>query len=150
MMGSACTCRYLIISLLLQRPIRLMMSWSTPKQSKAMAPAACRDLAETSWYVNPRQVPAKSFTVALRWAVILGGVTFNHWPRGDLNWARGVSAGASWCLRCITRLRKASLGHNRGVPCGPMAISPPSHDIFLSAEGEDNEGGRGEVIVGGS
>ena len=30
-----------------------------------------------------------------------------------------------------------------------MADFPPSHAIFLSAEGEDNEGGGGEVIVGG-
>ena len=39
-------------------------------------------------------------------------VMFNQWPRGELHRARGVSAGASCCLRCITRLRKSSLGHN--------------------------------------
>ena len=98
--------------------------------------------------MKPRGVPTKSFTVALRWAVILGGVTFNQWPRGDLNRARGVSAGASCCLRCITRLRKASLGHNRGSP-GPMADFFSVHAVFLSAEVKDNEGGSVEFIFGG-
>ena len=48
MMGSAYTWRYLIILSLLQHPIRLMVSWSAPDQRRAMAPAARRDLAETS------------------------------------------------------------------------------------------------------
>ena len=79
----------------------------------------------------------------------LRGVAFNQWPRGDLNRARGVSDGTSCCLRCITRLRKASLGHNRGVPCGPMANFFSSHAVFLSGEGKDNKGGGGKVIIGG-
>ena len=48
MMGAACTWRYLIISLLLQRPIRLMMLWSIPEQRRDMAPSAQKDLEETS------------------------------------------------------------------------------------------------------
>ena len=40
------------------------------------------------------------------------------------------------------------LGAYEGVSCGPISDFPPSHAIFLSAEGEDHEGG-GEVIVGG-
>ena len=99
--------------------------------------------------MNPRGVPAKSLTVVLRCDVILGGVTFNQWPWVDLNRARGVSAGESCCMRCITRLRKASLGHNRG-PLWPHGQFFSSHAVFLSGEGKDDEGGGGEVIVGGS
>ena len=62
--------------------------------------------------------------------MILGGFTFNQWPRGDLNWARGVSAGASCCLRYITRLRKASLGYNRGFPVAPWPIFSPHTPFF--------------------
>ena len=46
-------------------------------------------------------------------------------------------------------VRTSRLGRKGGVPCGPMANFSPSHAIFLSAEGEDHEGGGGEVIVGG-
>ena len=48
----------------------------------------------------------------------------------DLNRARGVSAGASCCLRCITRLLKAFLGHKRGSPVAPWPISPPCMPFF--------------------
>ena len=94
-------------------------------------------------------VPAKSLTVVLRCDVILGGVRFNQWPQGDLNRARGVLARASFCLMCITRLRKNSLGHNSASPVAPWPIFS-SHAILLSGEGKDHEGGGCEVVVGGS
>ena len=130
MIGSACTWRYRSILLLLQRPMRLMMSLSTPEQRSAMAPAARRDRAETSLYVNPRWVPARSLTMALRWAVIIVGVTFVQRPLGNLKRARGVFAGASCCRRCVTRRRKASFGHNSGSPVAPWPIFSPRTPFF--------------------
>ena len=61
MIGSACACRYLIMLSLLQRSIRLIMSWSTPEQRRSMAPAAHRDLAETSLCVKPRGGSCEEF-----------------------------------------------------------------------------------------
>ena len=58
-----------------------------------MAPATRRDRAEMSLYVKPRWVPARSLTVALRWSVIIVGVTFVQRPLGVLRRARGVFAG---------------------------------------------------------
>ena len=66
--------------------------------------------------------------------MILGGVTFNQLPRGDLNRARGVSFGTSCCLRCITRRHKASLGHNSGSPVAPWLIFSPCTPFFWVAK----------------
>ena len=80
--------------------------------------------------------------------MIIMGVKFVQCPIGDLKQARGVSAGASCCLRCVTRRHKASFGHNSGSPVAPWTIPPP-HDIFLSAECEYHKGGGGELIICG-
>ena len=79
-----------------------------------MAPASRRDRTETSLYVKPRWVPARILTLALRWAVIIVGVTFAQRPIGVLKRVRGVSVGAPCCRRWATCRRNASFGHNRG------------------------------------
>ena len=125
MIGSACTWRYRSILSLLQRPMRLIMSFSTPEHRSAMAPASQRDRAEKSLYVNPRWVPVRSLTMALRWAVIILGVTFVQLPLGFLKRARGVFSWAPCCRRCITRRRKASFGNNSGSPVASWPIFSP-------------------------
>ena len=130
MIGSACTWRYHSMLSLLQRPMRLMMSLSTPEQRSSLAPDDRRDRAETSLYVNPRWVPPRSLTVALRWAVIIVGVTFVQLPLGILKQVRVVLAGAPCCWRCVTRLHKASFGHKNGSPVAPWPISSPRTPFF--------------------
>ena len=146
MIGSACMWRYRSILSLLQRPMRLMMSLFTPEQSSAMTPAARRDHTETSLYVKPRWVPARILTVALRWAVIIVGVTFIQRPLGVLKWERGVFVGAPCCQRCVTRLRKASFGHNTGSPVSPF-FTP--HTIFMCGEDKHHKCGDKKFIVRG-
>ena len=51
--------------------------------------------------------------------MIIVGVTFVQHPQGDVKQERGVSAGASCCLRCVTRRHKASFRHNIGSPVAP-------------------------------
>ena len=95
-----------------------------------MAPAAQRDRAETYLYVNPRWVPARSLTLALRWDVIIVGVMFVQRPIGVFKRARGVFAGAPCCQRCIMRRRKASVGHNSGSPVAQWPILSPRTPFF--------------------
>ena len=131
MIGLACMWRYRSISPLLHRPMRMMMSFSTPEHSSAMAPASQRDCAETSLYVKPRWLPTRSLTVALRWFVIILGVTFIQRLLGILKRARGVFAGAPCCWRCVTCHRKASFGHNSGSLVAPWPIFHPTRHFSV-------------------
>ena len=81
--------------------------------------------------------------------MIIVGVTFVQCPLGDLKRAIGVLAGLFYCLRCVTRRRKASFGHNSGSAVSPWPSPPPLHVIFLCAECEYHKGGVGEFIVCG-
>ena len=93
MIGSAYTWRYHRILSFLHRSMRLMILVSTPEQRSDMASAAQRDRTETSLYVKPRWVPNMSLTVALRWAVIIEGLTFIQRTLGGLKGERGLSVG---------------------------------------------------------
>ena len=130
MIGSACTWRYHSISSLLQRPMRLMISVYTLEQSSTMAAATQRDRAETSLCVKPRWVPARSLTVALRWAVIIVRLMFVQRPLCVLKRARGVSAGALCCRRWATRRHNASFGKYRGSPVSSCTILSPRTPFF--------------------
>ena len=68
--------------------------------------------------------------MALRWAVIIVGVTFFQLPLCVLKRARGVFAGASCCQRYVTRLHKASFGYNSGSPVSPWPIFFPRTPFF--------------------
>ena len=96
-----------------------------------MAPAARRDRSETSLYVKPRWVPEGGLTVALRWAVIIVGLTFIQRLLGVLKQERGVSVGAPCCCRWSTRRRNASFGHNRGSHVASWPIFSPRTPFFF-------------------
>ena len=130
MIGSACTWINRIILSILQLTMIPMISLSTPEQRSAMAPAAQRDCAETSLCVKPRWVPARSFTVALRWDVIIMGIMFVQWTIGVLKRARWLSVGVPWCRRWSTRSRNVSFGHNRGSPVDLWPIFSPRAPFF--------------------
>ena len=135
---------------LFQRPMRLMISVSTPEQRSSMVPAAQRYHAEISLCVKTRWVPARSLTVALRWTVIIVGLTFIQRTLGVLKRARGVSTGAPFCRRWATCRRNASLGHNRGLLWPHNLFSHPARHILC---GEDKYhkcvGGEFIIVCGG-
>ena len=105
--------------------MRLIILVSTPEQRSAMAPAAQTDRAETYFCVKPIWVPANNLTVALRWAVIMVGLTFVQRPVGVLKRERGVSEGAPCCHIWAIRRCSASFGHRRGSPVAPCPIFSP-------------------------
>ena len=73
--------------------------------------------------------------MALRWAVIIVGVTFVQHSLGVLKRARGVFAGGALCCRrCVTRRRNASFGHKSGSPVAPWPISSPYTPFFCGVK----------------
>ena len=94
MIGSAVRWRYQNISSERQRPRIWMMLVSTLATNNAIAPAACRDLVDTSDVRNPKAAPRRS-TVDLRVLVMRKGVT--DWvcePLPVYTRRKGVDKGA--------------------------------------------------------
>ena len=95
-----------------------------------MTPADRRDRAETTLYVNPRWVPTRILTVALRWVVIIVEVMLFQRPQVVLKRSIGVFAGASCCRRCFTKRHKASFGNNSRSPVAAWPILSPRTPFF--------------------
>ena len=114
-----------------------------------MAPAAQTDRAETYFCVKPIWVPANNLTVALRWAVIMVGLTFVQRPVGVLKRERGgVRRGAMLSymghpsLQCL-------LWAQEGVSCCPLSYFLTSHAIFMCYEYKYYKYGGGKFTISG-
>ena len=88
--------------------------------------------------------------MALRWAVIIVGVTFIQRPLGVLKQARGGVQGGALLLEVCYSSPQGFLWAQQRVYCGPMAYFFTPHTIFLCGEDKHHKCGDGKFIICGS